>query len=375
MLKFTGDEVIEAMLDVVFVVDAHGAVQNINAAAERATGCSRAELADRRIDEVLTAEIVSDNKVLRDKIVGGQARFVGAWLESKSGARIPVLVSATPLVEKPDATDAVLVVAHRTVQRDQDAVSRTPTELELSRALEAAQKQLEDVREQRLRSERFATLGRLAGGVGHELRNIAQLQVLALEALIDALPASPTGTHPAISDLERTCQLVADHAQRLLKLAHPGPDHARPVNLAEVIRDVVVALGGAGKLRGIRTDLLLGDEVLLVAVNKTRVEQVIWNLALNAVEAIGKAGGTLSIAAHGTAQNRVSIEVSDTGHGIAEPTLPRIFEPFFTTKQAGSTGLGLAVAREIVEGHDGVLSVASTAETGTTFRFDLPRVT
>jgi signal transduction histidine kinase len=329
MLNVTGDELIQAMTDAVFVVDPSGVIQSANAAAERVTKRSGAELVGRKISELALAD---------------------------------ASLSATSIGQGADAM--MVVIAH--------AVDRNETEL--TRALKDAEKQLELLREQRLRTERLATLGRLAGGVGHELRNIAQLQVLALESLSHEIRGMNYQPHPALADLERTSEQVATHAQRLLKLAHPAPEHTRQVNLAEVVREVLGTLSGAGRLRGIQTELSIGNDELLVAVSKTRIEQVLWNLTLNAVEAIGKAGGTLRVAAHGTAHRRVVVEITDSGSGIAPETLSRIFEPFFTTK-AGATGLGLPVAKEIVEGHGGELLVVTTSGTETTFRFDVPRAT
>jgi len=99
------------------------------------------------------------------------------------------------------------------------------------------------------------------------------------------------------------------------------------------------------------------------------------NLLVNAVDAVGGRVGTLTIAVHPSADGkRVVCEVSDTGSGIAPDQLDQIFRPFFTTKgEDQGTGLGLPVAKEIVESYGGQLLVASELGTGTTFTFDLPR--
>ena len=143
------------------------------------------------------------------------------------------------------------------------------------------------------------------------------------------------------------------------------------MKLDVVIADVVAMLAGAGKLRNIETVFAL-DEGRLVTVNKTRIEQILVNLLINAADAIGGRGGKVLIAAHAHANERVLVEITDTGPGIAPEVLPRILEPFFTTKASEGTGLGLAVVKEIVESYGGTIAATSTPGGGTTFTFDLP---
>ena len=128
-------------------------------------------------------------------------------------------------------------------------------------------------------------------------------------------------------------------------------------------------LQGAGKLARIDVELALQDQPLIVTVNKTRIEQILVNLIVDATEAMPK-GGKLMIAAR-ELDGRVVVEIGDTGTGIAADVLPRIFDAFFTTRVEG-TGLGLPVVKEIVESYGGKLEVDSTLGIGTTFRFDLP---
>jgi signal transduction histidine kinase len=119
----------------------------------------------------------------------------------------------------------------------------------------------------------------------------------------------------------------------------------------------------------------VGPEPLIVTVNRTRIEQILVNLVVNAVDAIGDGNGTITVDVHPSADGkRVVCEVRDTGGGIAPENLAKIFQPFFTTKpEDKGTGLGLPVARGIVESYGGTLSVTSTPGVGTTFTFDLPR--
>lgn len=362
MFEVSGDQLLQAMMQPVFVVDAVGTIRHVNAAAARETGYAMSELVGRAIASLLFDENTNNNSKLRNILPCERGIVLDAWLAAKSGRRAAVSVTATPLRHAEATAQATLLVAH-----DRTAVA------ELSSVLATAQQQLEDVRQQRLRNERLATAGRLAGGIGHELRNLAQLQVLALEALTHDVPALRAEDVPALADLERTSQQVAVHAERLLKLTQPAQDQVLRVSLGDAIREVVATLTGAGKLRGIKAEIELTDPELHVVVNKSRLEQVVFNLAINAVEAMGIGGGTLRISARDNGTGRAVVEIADTGPGVAPAAVPRIFEPFFTTKPPGASGLGLAVAKEIVEGHGGQLHLAGTSEAGAAFRFDVPR--
>jgi len=116
-------------------------------------------------------------------------------------------------------------------------------------------------------------------------------------------------------------------------------------------------------------------EPLIVTVNRTRIEQILVNLVVNAVDAIGDQHGSITVGVHPSDDGkRVVCEVRDTGIGISPDNLTKIFQPFFTTKpEDKGTGLGLPVARGIVESYGGTLVATSEAGAGTTFTFDLPR--
>jgi two-component system NtrC family sensor kinase len=246
------------------------------------------------------------------------------------------------------------------------------------RALNATiEKKLDETRSWLLLAERRATLGTLAGGVGHELRNIAQIQVAAVDELGAALKAAENVTELAralLPDLERVAEHITAHGQRLMQLARPGPDHLQPLDLNQVVRDVIAMLRGAGKLYRVELITVMQPEPVTVTVNRTRIEQIMVNLIVNAVDAIGEGTGTITVDVHpGADRKRVVCEVRDTGSGIPPAQLDKIFQPFFTTKpEDKGTGLGLPVAREIVQSYGGTLTVVSEIDVGTTFTFDLP---
>ncbi len=379
------ENVIEAMVDAVLVVDVEGGVTLTNTAAARLTGYTVEELRGMPIARLLVDETSGLRTVVRRRIEDGAVlRREESWLVPKTGAPIPVSVTGSPVMSD-DGLQGIVLVA-RDIREIRELLKAKESEIALRRKAEddlraanaSIEEQLEETRQSLLLAERRATLGTLAGGVGHELRNIAQIQVAAVDELLGALSANEDVTalvRTLLPDLERVAEHITEHGKRLMQLARPGPDHVGPIDLNAVVRDVIAMLRGAGKLRRVTVVTELGPEPLTVTVNRTRIEQILVNLIVNAVDAIGDRNGTITIDVHPSADGkRVVCEVRDTGCGIPPENLPRIFQPFFTTKtEDRGTGLGLPVARGIVESYGGMLVATSTVGAGTTFTFDLPR--
>ncbi len=380
------ENVIEAMVDAVLVVDVEGRVTLANTAATHLTGYSLDELRLTPVAKLLIDDSSGLRTVVRRRIEEGDVmRREESWLVGKNGVRVPVSVTGSPVLKPDGGLEGIVLVARdvrelRQLLADKEAEikRRTLAEDALRTAKASIEEQLDQTRGSLLLAERRATLGTLAGGVGHELRNIAQIQVAAVDELNNALEAGEDVTtlvREVIRDLERVGEHITQHGQRLMQLARPGPDHVTPVDLDLIVRDVVSMLRGAGKLRRLEVITTVG-EGLQVTVNRTRIEQILVNLIVNAVDAIGDNQiGTITIDVRPTGdEKRVVCTVTDTGSGIPPEQLDKIFTPFFTTKpEDRGTGLGLPVAREIVQSYGGNLTVSSRVGTGTTFTFDLPR--
>jgi PAS domain S-box-containing protein len=379
------ENVIEAMVDAVLVVDVEGRVTLANTAATLITGYSQAELQATPVAKLLIDDSSGLRTVVRRRIEEGDVlRREESWLVTKTGARVPVSVTGSPVLRADGSLEGIVLVARdvreiRSLLADKEAEikRRTHAEDALRAANASIEEQLDQTRASLLLAERRATLGTLAGGVGHELRNIAQIQVAAVDELQGALAAGEDVTalvREVIGDLERVGEHITAHGQRLMQLARPGPDRVAPIDLSGVVHDVVAMLRGAGKLRRVEVSISTPDG-LQVTVNRTRIEQIMVNLVVNAVDAIGEAGGRITIDVKSAADpTRVVCSVADTGTGIPADQLDKIFQPFFTTKpEDRGTGLGLPVAREIVQSYGGLLNVESQVGVGTTFTFDLPR--
>ena len=208
--------------------------------------------------------------------------------------------------------------------------------------------ELERTREQLLREERLAAMGRLSSAIAHELRNPV------------AMIASSIATAKQLSGEEREemFEIAADEASRLTQLTTDFLDYAsaRPSQLAETsVADSLAYVADASRAhaskKGIRFEVAAPDD-LMVQADSGQLQQALMNVVLNAVDA-SPAGSTIILRSHNGHQ-KVCIDVENAGPPIPEGVLGRIFEPFFTTKPRG-TGLGLAIARNIARAQGGDL--------------------
>jgi PAS domain S-box-containing protein len=377
------EHVIEAMVDAVLVVDVEGRVTLANTAAARLTGYTPEQIRMMPVAKLLHDDSSGLRTVVRRRIEDGDVlRREESWLIPRDGIRIPVSVTGSPVLTPDGQLEGIVLVARDIreirqllAEKEEEIRRRRQAEDDLRTLNTTIESQLEQARASLLIAERRATLGTLAGGVGHELRNIAQIQVAAVDELASALEAKEDVTELArtlLPDLERVAEHITTHGNRLMQLARPGPDRVEQLDLNAIIRDVLLMLRGAGKIGRVEIKMDFQADPLVVSVNRVRIEQIIFNLVVNAVDAIGSEGGAITVRTYEDERQRVVCKIIDTGAGMSPETLARIFEPLFTTKGDKGTGFGLPVAQGIVEGYGGELTAESTLGSGTTFTFDLP---
>jgi signal transduction histidine kinase len=225
----------------------------------------------------------------------------------------------------------------------------------------------EDLREETVRLERLASLGKLAAGISHEIRNPLTGISLLLDDLHDRAQLGEKDREmltKALAEIERMERLIS----ALLIFAAPPRSHFSPGNPGDAADDVIMLMQRQCQRQGITLSL----ERTLVPdclIDAEKIRQALLNLLKNAFEAL-PLGGNITVSIMRDACD-ACITVSDTGHGIPTQDLPLIFEPFFTRKGAG-TGLGLSITRQIIDEHGGSISVESELGQGTTFRIRLP---
>ena len=223
-------------------------------------------------------------------------------------------------------------------------------------------------RTQMSRAEHFATLGVLATGLAHEIRN----PLAGIAGVIEIVGRDLPPSSPAKAIVKDVRQEIA-HINRivtdLLETARPRAPEIQASDLNTTIEHAVMLTRQQVLSKPIKIEFTPAADLPEVEHDSGQMHQVVLNLLLNAVQAM-EGAGAVRVAVFPKGDSAV-ITVSDTGRGIEADRLPHIFRPFYTTKGEG-TGLGLSLARRIVEEHHGHIEVASTVGKGTTFTIVLP---
>ena len=223
-------------------------------------------------------------------------------------------------------------------------------------------------RTQMSRAEHFATLGELATGLAHEIRN----PLAGIAGVIEIVGRDLPATSPAravVKDVRLEITRISRTLTDLLETARPRRPEVRRSNLNTTVEHAVMLARQQVLSRPIKIEMQQAPDLPEVEHDSDQIHQVLLNLLLNAVQAMEKTG-TVNVEI-GSRDGYASVVVSDTGRGISPQNLPNIFRPFYTTKGDG-TGLGLSLAHRIVEDHHGRIEVSSVVGKGSTFTVLLP---
>ena len=347
---------LENLDDAVIALNTSGQVTLINPAAQDFTGLSErqtlgmpAERLFPRQDELLylirtgltEARSIADHENIILRPAGQPPR--------------PVSASISPLFTRDGVLEGAVLVLH---------------DMTRVRELEDAVK----------RADRLSMLGTLAAGLAHEIKNPlggikGAAQLLAMEL----------GDNPGLQEYPRVMVREVDRVntiiEELLNLGNPRQLERGPVNLGQVLNDIVLLQQEALADKGIRFVLHLDPSIPPIVGDPDLLTQLFLNLIKNAGEAIEQRGQieiTTRVASEShrnrpdsRPQPMIRVEIADSGKGITAEELERIFTPFYSTK-AGGSGLGMAICQKIVSDHDGLLKVESAPGQGTTVNVALP---
>ena len=228
-------------------------------------------------------------------------------------------------------------------------------------------------RTQMSRAEHLATLGELATGLAHEIRN----PLAGIAGVIEIISRDLPATSPAravVKDVRQEIARINHIVTDLLQTARPHPPTVRKSDLNTTVEHAVMLGRQQALAKSVEITLVKDPTLPEVEHDSDQIHQVLLNLLLNALQAIDLQGSNLKgkITVMLKLQGATAVvEVTDNGRGIAADGLPNIFRPFYTTKGDG-TGLGLSLARRIVEDHQGRIDVSSAVGKGTTFAVILP---
>jgi two-component system, NtrC family, sensor kinase len=222
-----------------------------------------------------------------------------------------------------------------------------------------------------VRSEKLASVGRLAAGLAHEIGN--PLQILMGYAELLQRPRTPDATDEIATRMEQELKRIHQILRGLLDFARPLSLTTAICDLNALVMETAQLIEGRKGFRHIEMEYVLDPEVPLLQTDAEKVRQIVLNLLFNAIDAIPETGGWIAVRTRSTGEH-VEIEIEDNGSGILEEHLGQVFDPFFTTKEPGKgTGLGLAVCLGLAESLGGSLDVKSGPGGGTTVLVALPR--
>jgi signal transduction histidine kinase len=234
---------------------------------------------------------------------------------------------------------------------------------------------LQESEEQLIQAEKLSSLGQMAASIAHEINNplagvLVYTQLIAKKLANGTLSRDETLGHlgKMAREIDRSSRII----RNLLDFARPSELSLGDVDVNRVIADALTLVGHRAALGRIEVVEQLQHDLPKVYADYDQLRQVLVNLTLNAIQATPP-DGRVTLRTWATHDGLLTLEVEDTGHGISEANRPMLFTPFFTTKEKGEgVGLGLAVAKGIIEKHAGMISVRSVEGQGTTFSVSLP---
>jgi signal transduction histidine kinase len=291
---------------------------------------------------------------------------------------IPEIVraGAYDFIAKPIIKDVLINAVARAAEKKrltdekrrlEEEIKRHTEELEMRVAERTAE--LVETHKRLVQQERIAALGRAAAQVAHEVKNpLAGLLLYSLH-LRGKLGDSAKSEAALVDKIVDTINDLKDRVEQILGFARPLNLNRSYGNLNQTVHDVLELLQPQITTNKIDVRLSLSERASFVMIDESSMRGALMNLILNSIEAMPN-GGRLSITSDLT-DDKLRLEIVDTGRGISEEEGKKIFEPFYTTKEKG-LGLGMPYAKKIIEQHGGAITFDSRLNEGTTISVTLP---
>lgn len=340
--------IVESSADAIISKNLEGIIQSWNLGAQQIFGYTPEEAIGRSISLLVPPGRVHEESDIAERIRhGGRVKNFETVRARKDGKLIPVSLTVSPLRDESGA-----IVGASQIIRD-------ITE----------QKELE---QQLRQSQKLESLGVLAGGLAHDFNNLLT-GIMGNASLAVQDVENPELIRERMQEVLSASERAALLVRQMLAYAGKGHFIVEAVDLSQQVNEIVTLLRTSIP-RLVELDLRLAADLPRIEADRSQVQQVIMNLAINGAEAIGERPGKVSITTasrEGNAEPQVVLEVVDNGCGMDEHTKARIFDPFFTTKFTGR-GLGLAAVTGIIRTHRASISVESAPGRGSTFTIVFP---
>ena len=352
-------------LDAIFIADAEtGVLVDCNHAASVLVGRTKSEIVDKHQSILHPTE----------KVEGEFSRTFKEHLEDKEGQTLDAQV-----ITKDGEIRDVAIKTNIFEMKGRRFLQGIFRDITYRRRAEEEKKKLEV---KLLQAQKMEAIATLAGGIAHDFNNL----LTGIQGNVSLMFLDIDTTHPHYERLKSIKKQVHSGARltsQLLGYARKGKYEVKPVDLNHLVQETSESFGRMRKDISIHRQLK--EELFTIEADPGQIEQVLWNLFVNAADAMPGGGDLILKTDHVTHEdmkgklydpkpgNYVLLAVTDTGAGMSKDTMERIFDPFFTTKEMGrGTGLGLASVYGIVKGHAGYIEVESEKSVGTTFSIFLP---
>lgn len=364
------EAILENAVDAIITIDEKGLIDSVNPATEKVFGYEATELHGKNIKMLMPSPYRDEHDgYLHNYRTSGIKKIIGIGREvigqRKDGSVFPMHLAVSEIRNGSCRMFTGIV-------RDISDLKKAEQELA------AANERLEDRVKQRttelreaqadlVRSEKFATLGKVSGGIAHEIRNPLNAVKTSAYYLLNAKKASEEKVREHLERIDRQVSLIDNVVTALSDVAKLPEANLRSTNLPEFLKSAVSSIGLASNVE-VKFDF---DEVIPeVLVDENQIVIAFKNLIRNARDAM-RDGGTITLSGE-VQDEHIAFHVTDTGTGIAPDNLDKILEPLFTTKARGM-GLGLSITRAIVEKNQGSLAVESELGKGSRFTIKLKR--
>ena len=368
--------ILESLDDLIWLKDASGVYLACNPMFERFVGVTESALVGRSDHEVLDRERLGFLALTQDISPGaGEAVAREAWASFSDDGH-PALIEyvMTPILDSSGKTVSILGIGRDITQRRQAELARSSLEAQLRE------------------SQKMEAIGTLAGGIAHDFNNILATILGNVQMLGEDLSDNPLALE-SVLEIRKAGSRARDLVQQILSFSRRQPTARKPIALWPVVTESVRLLRATLPARLVLDAHCETDFTVLA--DKTQIEQVLINLANNAMQAISTKQGHISIhldevtldhnlavsnpllkALHERCEGSIArLMIADDGPGMDATTMLRIFEPFYTTKPVNQgTGLGLSVVHGIVQAHEGVITVDSAPGKGASFAIYLPAI-
>ncbi|MGG6312902.1 ATP-binding protein [Paenibacillus macerans] len=339
------ESIISQTADAIHITDVQGRVMQVNSAFESLYGWRSDEIVGSCLDFIPPSEREGRTTWRREaEVIGKSASVLAETVRlRKDGSPVEVSISVSPIFDQEGKITALI------------SISRDMTE----------HNKMEELLR---RSEKLTTVGQLAAGVAHEIRNPLTTLRGFLQMQQRTKTVNTMHTDVMLAELDRINLIVSE----FLILAKPQAIQFQVKDVRFTLGDVISLLDSEAHLHNLEFEIHFSPSPILVHCEENQLKQVFINVLKNAMEAMPK-GGRILLQLEDSDDGQAVVRVIDEGEGIAKDRLQKLGEPFYTNKEKG-TGLGLMISQRIIEGHRGTLVIESELGQGTVVTITLPRV-